>query len=95
MTDSISLYGHDWNEEEIQYIDINLLPCNQRSYGGELDYFTVSDKCNSDLNAQQDFIGGNIVFNVLYNQEKFDPTRFEKDKIVQESKIAYYHFNPS
>ena len=41
--DPILLYGHDWNDEEIQYIDISLLPCNQRSLYDDLEFFTVSD----------------------------------------------------
>ena len=96
--DPISLFGHlktSDGSDGYKSLKIRVIPCNQHAYYDEKNQFTIDEKCNSDLKEQRDAIGSSIEIRLLYNQQKFDPTMFGKDKIVKESKLKTFRFVPS
>ena len=66
-----------------------LVPCN---YVGEFGDHTVPPGCNSDLQAQKEYVGENFYLRILYNKERLDLQKFGEATIVKESFIFYQSF---
>ena len=85
--DDILLYGKD-KDVNHQYIDIAMVPCNY--IHDEMDKnttATVPEYCNTDSTQQFEYLTSSISLMLLYNNERFDATKFGDDKIVRESLI--------
>ena len=81
------MYGKD-KDLNHQYIDIAFLPCNY--IHDEMDVnttWTVPEDCIVDKEKQFEYLSSSISLMLLYNNERFDATKFGDDKIVRESLI--------
>ena len=66
-----------------------LVPCN---YVGEFGDHTVPPGCNSDLQAQKEYVGEAINLFYLHNRERLDLQKFGEATIVKESYLVGQSF---
>ena len=78
-----------------QYIDVALVPCNF-IYDKLIEdpTATVPEYCNNNSTEQFEYLTSSISLMLLYNNERFDATKFGDDKIVRESLIKQQQFDP-
>ena len=71
------------------------MPCNAKHT--EIDkqgVFTVSEECVKEHEEQLKYIGVGGVLEIMYNYERFDPTKYGDYRIVKESMISFKKINP-
>ena len=61
------------------------MPCNYRHDENEI----VSEECNSDVKAQQEYLGTVLYSAILVNDDVFDPQKFQSESVIRESKIVW------
>ena len=61
-----------------------MVPCN---YVGRFGDHTIPPDCNSDLEAQKEYVGEYLRLEVMYNRERLDFQNFGEETIVKESYI--------
>ena len=90
-TDDLEIYGD--LAQDSSFIEIFLTPCNylftEWGYTGD----KVNDKCEWDLKAQQEYIGGQIQLYLYFNDEHYESAKFEDKSIRKESKIVKYYIS--
>ena len=90
-TDDLEIYGD--LAQDSSFIEIFLLPCNylftEWGYTGD----SIYEKCKWNLEAQQEYIGGQIQLYLYFNDENYEPAQFDKLSIRRESKIVKYYIS--
>ena len=80
-------YGKD-KDANFQRVEIILTPCNYL-HKEVYDYGEVlPDECETDREKQFEYMSASISLIMLYNNGRFDPTKYGDDKIVKESLIT-------
>ena len=55
---------------------------------------TDSSSCVSDPEKQFEYLSSSLQMRVLYNEQRFDPTKYGDEKIIKESAMNRMQFNP-
>ena len=66
-----------------------MAPCNYLHTESD----EVDEKCNTDPEKQLDSFDRYLYARILYNEERFDPTKYGDDKIIKESTMSKMKFD--
>lgn len=72
-----------------------MAPCNLRHTDNSSDGLPVADECINDPKQQLDYLGSAISLKLLFNEEIFDPSRFDEAKITRQSRIVNKQMSPA
>ena len=71
-----------------------MAPCNYLHKVVDPEGLEVNEKCISDPEAQFEYLSSSLQMRILYNGERFDPTKYGEDRIIKESSMTTMQFNP-
>ena len=66
-----------------------MAPCNYRHTESD----EVDEMCNRDPYKQLESFDSYLNMRILYNEERFDPTKYGDDKIIKESTMSKMKFD--
>ena len=66
-----------------------MAPCNYLNTESD----EVDEKCNRDPRKQLDSFDRYLYARILYNEERFDPTKYGDDKFIKESTMSKRKFD--
>ena len=71
-----------------------LAPCNYLHKERSEEGLEVDEQCIYDSAQQFEYLSSSLNMRILYNTERFDPTKYGDDKIIKESLMSEMQFNP-